>query len=194
MRTIKYLSLIIFALLFSCSKNDLMDSDVVFIGDSRVYYYPLSENYPQLLIKKNGIRGAKIEQIINAALNESGSSKLYVFAGINDIISFNSNHEERVVREFINNLGELDSEIQERLFVISILPYSKSYNDMISFKSINDSLKQKLDVIGINFVDVAYSISDSEGFLKNIYTSDGLHLNRDGYRQVTTALLPWILH
>lgn len=176
-------------------------NSICFLGNSLTQFFDFAEFFNDRRIKNRGIAGdhtfgvlQRIESII-----QMKPSKIFIEIGINDLqmgipldsIAFNYN--EILVR--------LQSECtQTQLFVQSILP-TQSYNrEMPSFtttkineeiRKLNTVLKKLCQSLSVTFIDL-HPLFLENGYLKESYTVDGVHLSGEGYLIWMNELKPYL--
>ena len=134
-----------------------------------------------------GIAGEKTFEILNRIeqIFKYTPSKIFLMMGINDL------GENRPVSEIADNYWEVVNKITQQwnkieLFLLSILPVDFSRNTNTGLTSsniytVNEIIKNIAENHNATYVDMTYAFADKDGNLNNTLTTDGLHLNPDGY-------------
>ena len=178
-----------------------IDENVVFFGDSITDQYEVDKYYPKKNVINSGISGNKTEDLINRIdedVYKYNPSKVFLLIGINDLCI---NVEEKDILFNIQTIinGIKNNRRNAIIYVESIYPVNtkkmvetdygycrQMYNNRI--KSINKKIKDMCIESGVNYIDVYSKLVDKEGYLKELYTREGLHLNNLGYLKVTSVL------
>lgn len=174
--------------------------EYLFLGDSITERYNLQRYYSNYPIINSGIGGDKTIDILENMDNrvyKYKPNKVILLIGINDFT-----HNESVDYVY-NNIVKIISGIKEKfpnckIYVQSIYPindfWSENYGSQTSpgvrnindkVKEENDKLKKYCDKNKLTYVDVFSSLSLENGYLKDEYTEDGIHLSEEGYKEVT---------
>src|ERR671932_555708 len=162
------------------------DSEIIFLGDSLTDLCEWREFFRDARIKNRGICGDTTEGILNRLTNivESKPKKLFIMIGINDL------NQGRQVKEILNNYKIILNKIQEKtpktqVFIQSILPVNSqkfpNYRVNEKIRELNAALEQLAKESSMNYIDLFPSFLDSNNELDAQYTSDGVHLNGQGY-------------
>lgn len=171
------------------------DDKILFLGDSMISYWNINNNIKNKDIINWGIGGDTTIGVLD---------RLDLVINIKPrivIISIGSNDLIRVSNATIQDIGYRINLIKETLekkiagvlvYIISLLPVLDDHeitnhnylrartNDQID--EINDEITNYLD-----YIDVNNPLKES-GKLKLEYTSDGIHLNKEGYRVFSNVI------
>ena len=177
-------------------KYQSTENDVIFLGDSIMSGGLWNEYFPGSFIRNRGISGTRTYDVINQldVISEGHPHKIFLLVGINDL-SGNVGNEK-----IVNNYEKIIKTLQLKtpktaIYVGSILPTNKekiqetrekqkvivttvSNNDI---QVMNKQLMTLCNNTGVTYVDYYSHLLDSQGELKSEITTDGLHLNSDGY-------------
>jgi lysophospholipase L1-like esterase len=164
-----------------------MDGRICFLGDSLTEHGSWEELFPFANISNFGISGNKTYDI-NNRLDEILSiqpSKLFLMVGINDL------GDHRAVDEILDDYNIIVQNIRKHLegtstFLLSILPVGETriVEEKLTLKtieSLNYSIKEIAQKNDMVFINMNTAFSDENGYLKQVYTYDDLHLSHDGY-------------
>jgi len=181
--------------------NKKIDENVVFFGDSITDQYVVEKYYPKRNVINSGISGNKTEDLINRIdedVYKYNPSKVFLLIGINDLCT---NVEEKDILFNIQTIinGIKSNRKDATIYVESIFPVNTQkmaatdyiycrQMDNNRIKSINKKIKKMCVESGVNYIDVYSKLVDDEGYLKELYTKEGLHLNNLGYLKVTSVL------
>lgn len=170
------------------SNTTIPENSIIFVGDSLTQRGLWNELLPEGNTINRGINSDSTEGVYNRLdeVIESKPSDVFLMIGINDL------RYEIPTVELLNNykriLNKLHKEIPEtKVYVQSILPvrYDASMDvSMISnkeIKRINSELVELANELGYEYVDL-HSLYEESGEMNNELTTDGIHLNGEGYR------------
>ncbi len=161
-------------------------ADVVFFGDSLIYYGNFSSVFPDKVVCNLGLRGDTIQGLINRIeqIELLCPAAIYLMIGINDVAISDLN-------QFRINYKELLQQLKVRvpnseLIVYNMLPVN-NYQFLISCDNTQISLynieiEKAAKQLKIQFVDL-FSIYQKDGFLPSEVTTDGIHLKSEGYKK-----------
>ncbi|MGG6238653.1 GDSL-type esterase/lipase family protein [Nodosilinea sp. AN01ver1] len=131
-------------------------------------------------------------------LDKTAPEAVFIMVGINDLI-WGGSEADLVynVRMMINYLRQTHP--QARVVVQSILPHGGEAatwegRDRLQaippelIRTVNDQLKAVAVETGVEFLDLYPLFVNGDGYLRTELTTDGLHLNHNGYMVWRTAL------
>ena len=162
------------------------EAEIVFVGDSLIADGPWSELYCP--IKNRGIGGETTSGLLDRLdeVTESHPRKIFLLVGTNCLAD--DVPVAQVVRNYRKLLERIRRESpQTQVFVISVLPVNQRVthgpvHDNATIRELNVRLR---DLAGkfesVIFLDVFDALTDASGNLRKDLTTDGLHLNLDGY-------------
>ncbi len=180
-------------------------SQTVFFGDSLTEFYDTDTAFPSFVSYNRGISGDTTQGMLSRLdgnLLALEPSRVVFLGGANDL-----NHGI-TADEVIVNIREILTKIKTSLpdceiYVESLYPvnpYTRPvYLNSVADRKNEDILKinaalaplcEELDCSYINIHDL---LTDKEGNLRAELTMDGLHVNEEGYRIVTSALNAYLL-
>ena len=104
---------------------------------------------------------------------------------------------KRIIKKIVKKIAK--KRPYAKIYVESIYPLAKK-PDLASFRKIknrriiliNKKIKQICNDNYLTYIDVYNELTDDNGYLKEKYTEDGLHLNGLGYYKVTKVLKKYI--
>ena len=182
----------------------VLEPDIIFIGDSIVEYYPLQELLGTAkTIVNRGIRGYQtglLLENLDAHLYGDAVDQIVLLIGTNDIgkgIPMNEalDNLERVIQSL--NRDYPLSQIK----LVSILPVNEGekYKQTVYIRT-NEKIRewnQAYEALAsaymqVDFIPIYDSLTDSEGQLQSVYTTDGLHLSVAGYQALSDALKTYL--
>lgn len=185
------------------------ENGVVFYGDSIVQGYDINKYIPEINDKYNcGIGGFTSETLLwicDEAVIKYKPSLVYISVGTNDL----GNTNMRSPREIALNIEKLIRLVRGNLKEIKIMIASTTpcdenkqgpkagkclrtnFNISIVNKEIQNICNRYENV---EFIDIYSTLLDKiSGNIKEIYTTDGLHLTEKGYEKITDIIKPRIL-
>lgn len=182
----------------------VIEPNIIFIGDSIIEYYPLQELLGTTkTIVNRGIRGYQTGLLLDnldAHLYGDAVDQIVLLIGTNDI------GKDVPMNEALNNLESVIQTISRdyplsQIKLVSILPVNESENfKQTVYIRTNEKIKkwnqayQELASVymQVEYVSVFEHLLDQEGQLKEVYTTDGLHLSISGYHILSEALRDYI--
>ncbi len=165
-------------------KLPITNSDIIFLGDSLTDEGEWSELL-EIPIKNRGISGDTTDRILNRLdqIIESKPHKIFLTIGINDLL--NGSLEAQILLKYQNILAEFQKTPNTKVFITSILPVNNTltryFQNNHKISNINLQLKKITRDFNYEFIDVFTHLIDKNNQLDTQYTSDGLHLNGQGY-------------
>ena len=162
--------------------------EIIFLGDSLTDLCEWSEFFSTKKVKNRGICGDTTDGVLNRLPNivESRPQKLFIMIGINDL------SQGREVLEILNSYKVILKTLQEqtpktKVFIQSLLPVNAQKfpnrkpetNEKVI--EINAALKEFAKEFSFQYIDLHSSFLDSNNELDAQCTSDGVHLNGQGY-------------
>jgi lysophospholipase L1-like esterase len=162
------------------------EGEIIFAGDSLVADGPWAELFST--IKNRGIGGEMTSGLLGRLDEITGRRprKIFLLIGTNCLAV--DLPVAQVVRNYREILGRIRAESpQTRVFVLSVLPVNrhlpqKPTQQNATIRDLNRRLRDLVgEFEGVTFVDVFDALADARGDLRNDLTTDGIHLNIDGY-------------
>lgn len=163
----------------------VQDGASIMIGDSitQGLLYPRFINF--------GISGDTTYGVLNRLdkyKSIARAKNVILLIGVNDL-------ERRSNDEIMANYRQILAKVPyDKLVVFGILPVTHERElkqpAMLNGRivDINKSLAQLCKDNSVRFIDMRADFVDNQGYLKQQYTSDGLHLNTNGYKAWQTYL------
>ena len=167
-------------------------ADIVFFGDSLIYYGNFSSVLPNKVVCNLGLRGDTIHGAIARVEQVSllDPKVVYLMVGINDVAK---NTDEKFRIEYEELVQQMKTSLPtSKLFVYSILPV----NDLLFSISCNNGqicncnshIEKIAREYNIPYLDL-YSIYEENGIMPKSLTLDGIHLTNDGYGKWYNVLI-----
>lgn len=169
---------------------------IMMLGNSLTNCARWEELRPEYKFINRGISGDKLEGIYNR-LDEAIAHKpreIYLLSGTNDFFADANEPVDSVAQRYIAIIEKIRTKLPNtRLYVESTLPLSpltNLYGNLNSkIEELNNILKDNAATWGYTYVDVASHLKDEKGDLDAQYTYDGIHLNGEGYK-VLSSIIP----
>jgi lysophospholipase L1-like esterase len=167
---------------------------VVFLGDSITEFGIWHEWFPELATLNRGVGGDTIGGVLtrlDTALQEPTAISLLI--GTNDLSGFGTSHKVAdIAAQMDTLLGRIKSLApQAPLYINSVMPRSKSLVDDVD--QLNRLYRDLAVKHGATWVDVWSALAAPDGTLRKDLTSDGIHLNGNGYRIWVDLLRPHLV-
>ena len=185
------------------------ENGVVFYGDSIVQGYDINKYIPEINDKYNcGIGGFTSETLLwicDEAVIKYKPSLVYISVGTNDL----GNTNMRSPREIALNIEKLIRLVRGNLKEVKIMIASttpcdenkqgpkagKCLRTNFNISKVNKEIQNICNRYeNVEFIDIYSTLLDKiSGNIKEIYTTDGLHLTEKGYEKITDIIKPRIL-
>lgn len=175
---------------------------IVFLGDSITSRCDLDKYFPNYNIYNSGIAGNMTKDILDNMENRVfvyNPTKVFILIGTNDLVYSGLDNDgiKNNIEEIINKIYEKNS--NTKIYLESIYPVNNSLNKEIVETRTNDNIKDlnnKIEKICNNnkctYINMYDNLTDKNGNMKRIYTVDGLHLNKIGYKVVASKLTKYL--
>ena len=174
---------------------------IVFLGDSITSRCDLDKYFPNYNVYNSGIAGNMTKDILDNMENRVfvyNPTKVFVLIGTNDLVYSGLDNDgiKNNIEEIINKIYEKNS--NTKIYLESIYPVNNSINKEIVETRTNENIKDlnnKIEKICNNkctYINMYDNLTDKNGNMKRIYTVDGLHLNKIGYKVITNKLIKYL--
>ena len=175
---------------------------IVFLGDSITSRCDLDKYFPNYNVYNSGIAGNMTKDILDNMENRVfvyNPTKVFILIGKNDLVYSGLDNDgiKNNIEEIINKIYEKNS--NTKIYLESIYPVNNSLNKEIVETRTNDNIKDlnnKIEKICNNnkctYINMYDNLTDKNGNMKRIYTVDGLHLNKIGYKVVASKLTKYL--
>lgn len=154
----------------------------VMVGDSLSLWYPSDRLPPGTLWLNQAISGETTREILRRLgdFDQVRPQVIYVMAGVNDLKQGASDND------ILWNLRRIVWRLQQRhpqsqIIVQSILPTRSPQISSERIWRLNRQLAAIAREDGAEFLDLYSYLADAAGSLRPDLTTDGIHLNRNGY-------------
>jgi len=172
--------------------NNIEKGGIVFLGNSITEGFDFDKYFRKTKIINRGINSDHIDGLIERlqySVIELHPAKLFILIGINDIGAQDSDST------ILNNFNTLLKMIGDKLpatevFVHSILPTTAKWKNCPPEKIVrlNKQIKEFAKQNKFTWIDIYSIFVNDNSFLKSELTSDGLHLNQNGYQMWASKL------
>ena len=184
-----------------------LKGQILFTGSSLMENFPVDKWTAQIkdapLCYNRGIGGYTTEdflKVLDTAIFDLEPSKIYINIGTNDLAN-----PDLTLEQIMNNYQEILSQIKNKLpetEVILLAYYPGNFDaaedymkDVLSIRT-NEKINKANKMIeelaaknGFRFLNINEPLQDSQGRLKAEYTTEGLHINEEGYRSIFPLIL-----
>lgn len=187
------------AVLVKEKKDDkvIVDSNYIFVGDfytEKLDFEEYELDYHYVNNSDSKLTTGKALEDVNEYIIKYNPSVVFVELGINDLNSDISTDE------IVENIDSLIDSIKTyrpyaKICIESLYPINKDvskYDDSIldgkitnkSIKKVNNRLEKLCKEKEVTYIDMFEVLEDEDGLLDEEYTTNGIYLNEDGYKQV----------
>jgi len=171
-------------------------SDIVFLGDSLTDRCEWSELFGRCGIINRGIDGDTTDGVLNRLDEITGMypDKIFIMIGGGDIIV------GRSIPCIEDNYKKIIARIRQKspltkIYLQSILPtvYRIVPLPREIIRGLNGKLRRMADNRHVYFIDLYGAMIDATGDLNPSYSTDGVHLNGQGYQVWKETIYPYIM-
>ena len=175
---------------------------IVFLGDSITSRCDLNKYFPNYNVYNSGIAGNMTKDILDNMENRVfvyNPTKVFILIGTNDLVYSGLDNDgiKNNIEEIINKIYEKNS--NTKIYLESIYPVNNSLNKEIvetrtndNIKDLNNKIEKMCDNNKCTYINMYDDLTDKNGNMKRIYTVDGLHLNKIGYKAVANKLIKYL--
>lgn len=175
---------------------------VVMLGNSLTEQGLWYELFPDTKILNRGIGGDNIRGMTERlpAILANEPSKLFIMAGINNIL-FRDSKPEDLEAEIVAMIDLIKSQSPStEVYIQSLLPVNEAMTRGIEniaqkkqhVREFNQTLEKMSKQHDLVFIDLFGFFADKDGSLKEYLTTDGIHLRPDAYRIWAEVLREYI--
>ncbi|MBO9201914.1 MULTISPECIES: GDSL-type esterase/lipase family protein [Niastella] len=158
--------------------------DVVFIGNSITERFPLNEMFGSIRLKNRGIANNQTRHVLDriGAVARSQPEQIFIEIGLNDLA------QKIPQNQILTNLKAIIDTIKYNspvtlIYIESILPTNGPNKYLMpAIVHLNGALKSFCRHNRTVFIDM-FKAFEVEHHMNNTLTTDGTHLNYDGYLQ-----------
>ncbi len=172
---------------------------IVFVGDSITQDYNVYEYFSDLLVYNRGIGGDTTSGLLkrlDVSIFDLNPKTVVLLIGTNDFDLLKSTPNEVYER-----IKEIIQEIKEKLpkvkiILESVYPVNPTISKLTvglrnnsDISELNNLLKE---IKGVTFINL-YDKLIKDNYLNPKYTTEGLHINEEGYYLITNTLKPYLM-
>lgn len=188
------------------SETEIEKEQVIIVGDAIIENFNSQKYFPDLKIYNHGICGDETEDLYDCIFRRAikyKPKKLFISIGSNDI-----GNSKKSVKEVYNNTVKIVNEVQKRsketeIYLVSVIPVNTANKDYIARELVDSRDNFDINLLNyylknfskknrIKFVDITKGLKNSIDQLNIEYTTDGLHLNENGYRVFSDILRQYV--
>ena len=173
--------------LFVEENKTLGPVDVCAIGDSLTDLCDFTVYYPDLKVANRGIGGDSTTGVLNrldCSLIDVDMKVISLFIGINNHATMFNDYEDilKAFNEYKPDAAKV---------ILSLTPVTNDFKKLTDTINRNNvRIKELAESYSYTYVDINTPLRDENGFLKQEYTTDGLHFSDSGYRKIASVLDP----
>lgn len=163
---------------------------IVFLGDSITARFKVNEYFPHKKVLNRGIFSdttCGVLERVEDNCNNLDIAKCFILIGYNDL-------KYRTDGKILENYEKILTILKaDELYVMSLLPVSPKYEAFMQrIPQLNQRIKEIASKYGCTYVDISTKFIDSDGYMRKEFSTDGVHPNKDGYRELGKVLERWI--
>lgn len=161
----------------------------VMLGDSLLMWYPTEQLPRDRFVLNQGISGDTTQGVLQrlSYLDRTSPTDIHVMAGINDLK--NGAADQEVLTRLQQIMQQLrQHHPQAQIYVHSLLPTRLANLPATRIQHFNQRLSFISQQQNVRYLDLAPYFADTDGNLQQSLTTDGLHLNAQGYANWQRAI------
>lgn len=169
---------------------------IVFTGSSSIrLWQDLQQRFPENQVLNTGFGGSQCSDLANfldELILDYNPSKVFIYEGDNDI--FAKKRPKEIIQTFDAVLDTLQLRKPDlEVVLISAKPSISRWKFRSSYRRLNKKLQMLAnEKENVSYVDVWHIMLDKKRLKKNLFISDGLHMNAMGYDLWYTALKDFV--
>ena len=179
---------------------------IVLTGSSLMEHFPigdiLEENGDDYVIYNRGYGGyvmTQLMEVMDTAVFDLVPSALFINIGTNDIDRLS---EEYTYEDMMENYKAILTSVQEKLpgcaiYVMAYYPCTPNtgvgqiQRTLEQIDEANTYVEALADELGVRFINVNAVLEREDGYLKDEYAADSIHLTTEAYQAIYEALKPY---
>jgi len=168
--------------------------EILFVGSSSIQLWDLSRYFPDFKTINRGISGSELDDTLRLAdrlVVPYSPRVVVVYAGDNDIAAGEA--PEQVATEFEELVGHIHSKLpRTRIVFIGLKPSVRRWSKVDQMRAANALIRDYSSHDGlVAYVDIDHAMLGADAKPRaDLFASDGLHLNSDGYQLWSSILRP----
>lgn len=167
--------------------------DIVFVGTSITERFPINEMFGSIQVKNRGIGSNQTHHVLDriAPIAKASPAKIFLEVGINDLA--NQVPEQRIMTNFRNIIDTIQKNSPAtHIYIQTVLPTTGPDKVLMpGIIQLNKSLKEFCVTTGITLIDT-YSSFERGNQMNKSLTTDGTHLNYEGYKKYMQVLRNYV--
>ncbi len=174
-----------------------INDNILFFGDSITKRYDLETYFGDHVINQgiDGETAADLLKRMKTSVYDYNTQKMFLLIGTNDLA-----YDEEIT-DIVEDIEKIIQKTQNhnphtKIYIESVLPVAKRAFDgnrsNQTIKELNQKIKSLCDEMNVTYISLYDAFLDKDGYLKEEYTKDGLHLSEAGYRHLTTLLKKYV--
>lgn len=158
----------------------------VFIGDSLIQGFPVDKSFKDPKVVNCGVSGDRILGVaerLDVCVKAFEPGRVYLMVGINDLLKKKSKPVGKLADAYHRLVKDMKYAAPNAdITVFSILPVSGDFvGNNSRVYQLNDEIKSIAAKEGVEYFDLHPFFTAGSGDLNPRYTTEGLHLNLNGY-------------
>jgi len=170
---------------------------ILFTGSSSVAFWKdLQQAFPDHRVLNRGFGGSEFSDLLqysDRVIYPYQPSKIFIYEGDNDLANGES------IASILKEAKQLREEIKEKLpntrvYFISPKPSLSRWNLKTDYETLNSKLREYAEETELTeFVDIWKPMLNKNGLVRDeLFVSDGLHMNEQGYSIWKQVLQPYL--
>lgn len=182
----------------------------VMVGSSLMEWFPINE-----LMMSNGIPGivynrglggyttTDLLQCLDACIFELEPSRIFINIGTNDIglpgddIGNLIQNYREILRQIMERLPSCEINVMAYYPVANMelppMPEGRKPRTLEAVQEANRRVRAMAEELGLRFIDINYAISDADGYMREEFAADPIHMWPSAYQEILMALKPYLL-
>jgi lysophospholipase L1-like esterase len=163
----------------------------VILGDSQALWFPIDRLPKDRFWLNQGISGDTTAGVLKrvSAFSLARPDTIHIMVGINDL------RKGKTDKEILSNLQQIMQKLRQdhptaQIFVHSILPTRLAAIPSSRVRWLNYNISALTKQESVNYLNLQPAFTDADGNLRRTLTTDGVHLNAQGYQVWQTASAP----
>jgi lysophospholipase L1-like esterase len=161
-------------------------TDIVFSGSSSIRKWEsLSDDFSEYKVLNRGFGGSSVPEAIyffDVLFLKHKPEKIVFYSGDNDV-AFLRSSTDKIIKSYKYLFNIFNSELPNtKIYILSVKPSPARWKFWPQMQEINKQLKSLCDTNLYIYIDVSSCLLDTSGKpKKELFTKDGVHMNKKGY-------------
>lgn len=185
-------------------EEEKVQSHYLFVGDIFTMDFNASERlsgYHLAVSGETDLTSTDLLDNLRKYVYNYNPSKVIIQVGITDFIRYDKEEDIKISENIKSIIKEIKTNRPyAEIYIMSIYPINDSDNDKVQYKLVKNLYNEKIEKVNseikdicknnsVTYIDAHSALLDSDKKMLNIdYTSDGLHLNDEGYKVVSRKI------